>query len=44
MPAQKQFKVTSLAVTTDNTSHGQFEFAELLGDALNLFYIKKYNS
>ena len=34
VPAHKQFKVTSLAVTTDSTSHGQFEFAELLGVTL----------
>lgn len=31
MPENKRFDITSLAVATDNTSHGQFEFAELMG-------------
>ncbi|KAH3871563.1 uncharacterized protein LOC127868525 [Dreissena polymorpha] len=30
LPENKRFAITSLAVATDNTSHGQFEFAELL--------------
>ncbi|WAQ95491.1 CPMD8-like protein [Mya arenaria] len=30
LPDNKKFDITSLAVATDNTSHGQFEFAELL--------------
>ncbi|XP_052791161.1 uncharacterized protein LOC128225157 [Mya arenaria] len=32
LPDNKKFDITSLAVATDNTSHGQFEFAELLVD------------
>ena len=32
LPHNKRFGITSLAVATDNTSHGQFEFAELLGE------------
>lgn len=31
LPENKRFDITSLAVATDNTSHGQFEFAELMG-------------
>ncbi|XP_053392841.1 uncharacterized protein LOC123564258 isoform X1 [Mercenaria mercenaria] len=30
LPDNKRFDITSLAVATDNTSHGQFEFAELM--------------
>lgn len=30
LPENKRFDITSLAVATDNTSHGQFEFAELM--------------
>lgn len=31
LPENKRFGISSLAVATDHTSHGQFEFAELMG-------------